>query len=63
MKTIPKVFFDRLVKMINDGDKISWIKAYCEGFGLNTSDASSPVYITNIKICITYRRVNHYYFF
>ena len=62
MKTISKLFFDSLVNMIDDGAGINWIKAYCEGYGLNTEDTSSPVYISDTKICITYRRVNHYYF-
>lgn len=62
MKTLSKKAFNDLVGMIKNGDKLNWIKSYCEGYGLSTENPSSPVFINKNKISITYRRVNSYYY-
>jgi len=56
MKTLSKTHKTQIEKMINDGDKVQWIAAYCKGAGFDTNSPSSPVYITDNKVCLTYRR-------
>jgi hypothetical protein len=62
MKKLDKRSKDYLLKMIQDGDKMRWIIAYCEGLGIDTDNYSSPVTIKGNKISITYRNVNSYYY-
>lgn len=63
MKTLTKTHKEYILKMINDGDKIEWIESYCLGAGFDTKNYSSPVYISENKVSITYRRQTTYYNF
>lgn len=49
--------------MIKSGDGIKSIEAYCQGFGVNTNDFLSPVYIREDgSVCVTIRGISKYYY-
>lgn len=63
MKTLSKIHKDQIVKMINNNDKINYIKSYCTGAGFDTSKYSSPIHISDDgKLTMRYRNKNTYYF-
>ena len=53
--------FVYLMKMVNEGDNIRYIIAFCEGCGIDIYNYQPPVSYPNKKLCITYRRKNYYY--
>ena len=55
MNTLTKTHKEYILKMISGGDLIEWIESYCLGAGFDTKNTSSPVYISENKISITYR--------
>ena len=55
-----KTAFEYIKGMINNKESIDRIKAFCEGAGININSYLSPVYISDNKITITYRRNNYY---
>ena len=61
MKTLNKSTYDYLMKMVNEGDNIRYIIAFCEGCGIDIYNYQPPVSYINKKLCITYRRNTYYY--
>ena len=61
MKKLDKKSKDYLLKMIQNGDKKSWIIAFCKGLGIDIDNYSSPITIKENIISITYRNINSYY--
>jgi uncharacterized membrane protein len=62
MKKLSKTHKNQILSMILNRENISYIIAYCEGAGFDTTKYSSPVHISNGKISITYRNENKYYY-
>jgi hypothetical protein len=63
MKKLAKIHRDFILKMIQNGDKVSYIKAYCKGAGFDTDNYSSPVFISQQgKMILRYRNINSYYY-
>ena len=62
MKTLSKLHKDRIETMINNGDRLFQIEAYCLGAGIDTKSYSSPIHIENNKLTMKYRRENKYFY-
>jgi len=58
--TLNKSAYQYILEMIENSSSINSVKAFCEGFGIDTANYSSPVTITEDKISITYRRKTQY---
>ena len=58
--TINKDTFNYIKEMINNDHSINSMKGFCKGLGINNNVFSSPVYISDNQISITYRRNTHY---
>ena len=63
MKKLSKIHKDYILKMIQNGLRVSYLKAYCKGAGFNTNDYSSPVFIgQDGKMRLRYRNIYSYYY-
>ena len=63
MKTLAKIHKESIMKMINNNDNVSYIKAYCSGAGFDTDSYSSPIHISEDgKLTMRYRKINTYHY-
>tara|TARA_R110000772_G_scaffold224437_1_gene335071 strand:- start:2 stop:232 length:231 start_codon:yes stop_codon:yes gene_type:complete len=58
--TLSKSSFEYIKEMIKNNESITGLKAFCNGSGMDFENHSSPVYISNDKVCLRYRRNNYY---
>jgi len=63
MKKLDKNSYNHIKTMIKENDNIEWIKAFANGFGIDTNNYSSAVHISYNEITIKYRRKNEYKFY
>lgn len=61
MKTISLETKNYILELIKERS-LNRIISFCEGYGLDLNDYSSPVHYANGKLTIKYRRVNTYYY-
>jgi hypothetical protein len=62
MTTIGKSVKEQLLKMISEKEKIQHIISFCNGYGFDITNYSSPVHIKDNKISIRYRRQCIYFY-
>ena len=61
MKTLSKDSRNYILNLINDKENVNRIISFCKGLGLDTTNYSSPVHISESKISIRYRNESTYY--